>query len=136
MTSLHGKDLVFHQAAIRITQCAEEPRLALEVLVDGTFNVVEAAAEHKVSKLSRHPAPQYTAWRNNFPPLNAITTTTTETMYGAAKTFGEGLLRSFHAMKGLDYVSLRYFNVYGPQDGRARPLYRGSGAMDGAHRRW
>ena len=39
-----GIDVVFHQAAIRITQCAEEPRLALEVLVDGTFNVVEAAA--------------------------------------------------------------------------------------------
>ena len=38
-TSPRGKDLVFHQAAIRITQCAEEPRLALEVLVDGTFNV-------------------------------------------------------------------------------------------------
>ena len=39
-----GIDVVFHQAAIRITQCADEPRLALEVLVDGTFNVVEAAA--------------------------------------------------------------------------------------------
>ncbi|MFP5365763.1 MAG: NAD-dependent epimerase/dehydratase family protein, partial [Actinomycetes bacterium] len=46
-----GKDLVFHQAAIRITQCAEEPRLALEVMVDGTFNVMEAAARHKVDKL-------------------------------------------------------------------------------------
>ena len=44
-------DLVFHQAAIRITQCAEEPRLALEVLVDGTFTVLEAAAQHKVDKL-------------------------------------------------------------------------------------
>ena len=40
-----GIDVVFHQAAIRITQCAEEPRLALEVMVDGTFNVVEAAVE-------------------------------------------------------------------------------------------
>ena len=38
-------DVCFHQAAIRITQCAEEPRLAMEVLADGTFNVVEAAAE-------------------------------------------------------------------------------------------
>ena len=46
-----GKDIVFHQAAIRITQCAEEPRLALEVLVDGTFNVVEAAAAQGVRKL-------------------------------------------------------------------------------------
>ena len=46
-----GKDVVFHQAAIRITQCAEEPRLALEVLVDGTFTVLEAAAAHKVDKI-------------------------------------------------------------------------------------
>ncbi|HXY38237.1 MAG TPA: SDR family NAD(P)-dependent oxidoreductase, partial [Vicinamibacteria bacterium] len=43
-------DVVFHQAAIRITQCAEEPRLAHEVLVDGTFNVVEAAAHRGVRK--------------------------------------------------------------------------------------
>ena len=41
---MDGIDLVFHQAAIRITQCATEPRLALEVLVDGTYEVVEAAA--------------------------------------------------------------------------------------------
>src|SRR5262249_9716959 len=37
---MEGIDLVFHQAAIRITQCASEPRLALEVLVDGTYEVV------------------------------------------------------------------------------------------------
>jgi UDP-glucose 4-epimerase len=36
-------------------------------------------------------------------------------LYGAAKTFNEGLLRSFHAMRDLDYVALRYFNVYGPR---------------------
>ena len=38
-----------------------------------------------------------------------------DTLYGAAKTFNEGLLRSFHAMRGLDYIALRYFNVYGPR---------------------
>src|SRR5258708_3415681 len=38
-----------------------------------------------------------------------------DTLYGAAKTFNEGLLRSFHAMRSLDYVMLRYFNVYGPR---------------------
>ena len=48
---MQGVDTVFHQAAIRITQCAEEPRLALEVLVDGTFNVLEAAAKAKVRKV-------------------------------------------------------------------------------------
>src|ERR1019366_9047547 len=49
--TMQGVDLLFHQAAIRITQCAEEPRLALEVLVDGTYTVLEAAAEHKVGKV-------------------------------------------------------------------------------------
>src|SRR5450755_1118428 len=48
---MRGMDLVFHQAAIRITQCAEEPRLALEVLVDGTFNILEAAVNAKVRKV-------------------------------------------------------------------------------------
>src|SRR5580704_2424533 len=48
---MQGIDLVFHQAAIRITQCAEDPRLALEVLVDGTFNVAEQAVKSKVSKV-------------------------------------------------------------------------------------
>jgi UDP-glucose 4-epimerase len=37
------------------------------------------------------------------------------TLYGAAKAFNEGLLASFSDMYGLDYVALRYFNVYGPR---------------------
>ena len=48
---MSGIDVVFHQAAIRITQCASEPRLALEVLVDGTYEVVEAAADAGVRKV-------------------------------------------------------------------------------------
>jgi UDP-glucose 4-epimerase len=48
---MQGVDIVFHQAAIRITQCAEEPRLALEVLADGTFNVLEAAVKAGVKKV-------------------------------------------------------------------------------------
>src|SRR5262249_48117563 len=46
-----GIDVVFHQAAIRITQCAEEPRLAIDVLVNGTYEVVEAAADAGVRKI-------------------------------------------------------------------------------------
>src|SRR5690349_5461255 len=46
-----GIDIVFHQAAIRITQCAEEPRLAFEVLAAGTFDVLEAAVNAKVKKV-------------------------------------------------------------------------------------
>jgi UDP-glucose 4-epimerase len=38
-----------------------------------------------------------------------------DTFYGAAKSFNEGMARSFRAMTGLNYVMLRYFNVYGPR---------------------
>ncbi len=110
-----GIDIVFHQAAIRITQCAEEPRLAVDVLANGTFNVLEAAVAAGVSKVvaassasvyglaeaSRRP-------RTHHPYAN-------RTIYGAAKAFNEGLLRSFDDMYGLNYVALRYFNVYGPR---------------------
>jgi UDP-glucose 4-epimerase len=38
-----------------------------------------------------------------------------DTFYGWAKVMNEGMLKSFRAMQGLDYVALRYFNVYGPR---------------------
>lgn len=110
-----GKDVVFHQAAIRITQCAEEPRLALEVLVDGTFNVVEAAARHRVGKLVAASSASVYGMAEQFPTGERHHHENDDTLYGAAKTFGEGLARSFRAMQGLDYVLLRYFNVYGPR---------------------
>ena len=110
-----GKDIVFHQAAIRITQCAEEPRLALEVLVDGTFNVVEAAAAHGVQKLVAASSASVYGMAEDFPTTERHHHENNDTLYGAAKTFNEGLIRSFRAMKGLDYVLLRYFNVYGPR---------------------
>lgn len=110
-----GKDIVFHQAAIRITQCAEEPRLALEVLVDGTFNVVEAAAAHGVKKLVAASSASVYGMAEEFPTTERHHHENNDTLYGAAKTFNEGLIRSFRAMHGLDYVLLRYFNVYGPR---------------------
>lgn len=110
-----GQDLVFHQAAIRITQCAEDPRLALEVLVDGTFNVVEAAAEHGVTKLVAASSASVYGLAEEFPTPERHHHHHNDTIYGAAKSFNEGLLRSFRAMRGLDYVALRYFNVYGPR---------------------
>ncbi|WP_425956187.1 NAD-dependent epimerase/dehydratase family protein [Xylanimonas sp. McL0601] len=110
-----GKDLVFHQAAIRITQCAEEPRLALEVLVDATFNVFEAAAEHKVDKLVTASSASVYGMAEDFPTTERHHHHNNDTFYGAAKSFNEGMIRSFRAMTGLDYVALRYFNVYGPR---------------------
>jgi UDP-glucose 4-epimerase len=108
-------DVVFHQAAIRITQCAEEPRLALEVLVDGTFNVVESAARHRVRKLIAASSASVYGMAETFPTDERHHHENNDTIYGAAKSFNEGLVRSFRAMQGLDYVLLRYFNVYGPR---------------------
>ncbi|MEV4342930.1 NAD-dependent epimerase/dehydratase family protein [Actinoplanes sp. NPDC049596] len=110
-----GKDLVFHLAAIRITQCAEEPRLANEVLVDGTFNVVEAAAEKGVKKVIASSSASVYGLAEEFPTTERHHPYNNDTFYGAAKAMNEATLRSFHAMKGLDYVALRYFNVYGPR---------------------
>jgi UDP-glucose 4-epimerase len=108
-------DVVFHQAAIRITQCAEEPRLALEVLVDATYNVVESAAREGVRKLVAASSASIYGLAEEFPTSEHHHPYANDTIYGAAKMFNEGLLRSFHSMTGLDYVALRYFNVYGPR---------------------
>ena len=107
-------DYVFHQAALRITRCAEAPREAVEVLVNGTLNVLEAAAKHKVKKVvaassaSVYGEPFYL-------PIDEAHPFNNETMYGAGKIATEQMLRAFYSTYGLEYVALRYFNVYGPR---------------------
>jgi nucleoside-diphosphate-sugar epimerase len=112
---MEGVDVAFHLAAIRITQCVEEPRLANEVLVGGTFNVVEAAADAGVRKVVASSSASVYGLAEEFPTTERHHPYNNDTLYGAAKAYNEGLLRSFHAMRGLDYVALRYFNVYGPR---------------------
>jgi UDP-glucose 4-epimerase len=112
---MQGVDIVFHQAAIRITQCAEEPRLELEVLADGTFNILEAAVTAGVKKVVAASSASIYGMAENFPTTESHHPYNNRTIYGAAKTFNEGLFRSFYEMYGLNYVGLRYFNVYGPR---------------------
>src|SRR5215467_12045021 len=113
--AMRGVDYLFHLAAIRITQCAQEPRLALEVLVDGTFTVLEAAAANNVGKVVASSSASVYGLAEQFPTTERHHPYNNDTFYGAAKEFNEGMLRSFHAMYGLDYLALRYFNVYGPR---------------------
>jgi UDP-glucose 4-epimerase len=110
-----GIDVVFHQAAIRITQCASEPRLAVDVLVNGTYEVVEAAVDNGVRKIVAASSASVYGLAQDFPTPEAHHPYANDTLYGTAKTFNEGLLRSFRSMRGIDYVALRYFNVYGPR---------------------
>ncbi|PYR40178.1 MAG: NAD-dependent epimerase [Acidobacteria bacterium] len=113
--AVEGAGVVFHQAAIRITQCAEQPRLAKEVLVDGTFNVLEAAVKARVRKVVAASSASVYGLAEAFPTAESHHPYANRTIYGAAKAFDEALLRSFNDMYGLDYVALRYFNVYGPR---------------------
>jgi UDP-glucose 4-epimerase len=113
--TFEGIDIVFHQAAIRITQCAEEPRLAFDVLAGGTFDVLEAAVKAKVSKVVAASSASVLGQAESFPTTEDHHSYNNRTIYGAAKAFNEGLLRGFNDMYGLDYVALRYFNVYGPR---------------------
>jgi UDP-glucose 4-epimerase len=110
-----GIDVVFHQAALRITQCAVEPRLAHEVMVDGTFNVAEAAVKAGVRKVVVASSASVYGMADVFPTPETHALYANRTLYGAAKAFNEALFRSFQEMHGLDYVALRYFNVYGPR---------------------
>jgi UDP-glucose 4-epimerase len=105
---------VFHLAALWLFECVHEPRSAVEVNVVGTYNVVEAAARAGVRKVV------YSSSASVYG--NAVVTPMTEdhpfnnrTMYGATKIAGEQFFRSFFEQHGLDYVGLRYMNVYGPR---------------------
>ena len=110
-----GAAVVFHEAGIRITQCAEDPRLAREIMVDGTFNVLEAAVRARVQRVVAASTASVYGPAEVFPTAESHHPYGNRTIYGAAKLFNEGLLRSFHDMYGLDYVALRYFNIYGPR---------------------
>ena len=110
-----GVDVLFHLAAIRLTQCAEEPRLALEVMADGAFNVFEAAAVVGVPRLVAASSASIYGMAEHFPTSESHHPWGNSTLYGAAKVFNEGLLAAFHDTHGLDYVALRPFNVYGPR---------------------
>ncbi len=112
---VRGCDVVFHQAALRITHCAAEPREAREVMVDATFDLVERCAAEGVGKVVFASSASVYGMADVFPTPEAQHPYGNRTLYGAAKAFGEGLLRSYADMHGLGYVALRYFNVYGPR---------------------
>jgi UDP-glucose 4-epimerase len=114
-STLEGADTVFHLAALRITQCAAEPRRAIEVMVNATFDLLDLCVEHKVGKVVMASSASIYGEATEFPTTESHHPYGNRTLYGAAKSFGEGLLRSFNDMYGLDYVALRYFNVYGPR---------------------
>ena len=112
--ALEGADGVFHLAALWLLQCHEFPRSAFDVNVRGTFNVMEACIAKGVSRLvySSSASVYGDAVRE---PMDEEHPFNNQNFYGATKICGEAMLRAFHHRYGLNYVGLRYMNVFGPR---------------------
>lgn len=109
-----GADGVFHFAALWLLQCHEFPRSAFDVNVRGTFNVMEACVKKGVKRLV------YSSSASVYgdaveEPMTEEHPFNNKNFYGATKIAGEAMLRAFHHRYGLNYVGLRYMNVYGPR---------------------
>ncbi len=112
--AVDGADVVFHQAALRWTRCQEAPRDCQEVMVEGTYNVLEAAAAAKVSRVVvASSAVVYGDPRRL--PLDEDHVLSGTQVYGAAKVANEQMSRAFAHLYGVPTVTLRYFNIYGPR---------------------
>ena len=118
--AVKGADGVFHFAALWLLQCHEFPRAAFDVNVGGTFNVLDACRRHGVKRLV------YSSSASVYgdaveEPMTEDHPFNNKNFYGATKIAGEAMARAYHYRYGLDYVGLRYMNVYGP-----RQDYRGA----------
>ncbi|MBS3974018.1 MAG: NAD-dependent epimerase/dehydratase family protein [Actinobacteria bacterium] len=112
--ALKGVDGVFHLAALWLLQCHEYPRTAFETNVRGTFNVMDACVRNGVKRLV------YSSSASVYgdaveEPMTEEHPFNNKNFYGATKIAGEAFLRAYHHRYGMDYVGLRYMNVYGPR---------------------
>ena len=112
--ALTGADGVFHLAALWLLQCHEFPRSAFDVNVRGSFNVMEACIRTGVQRLvySSSASVYGDAVRE---PMDEDHPFNNQNFYGATKIAGEAMLRAFHHRYKLNFVGLRYMNVYGPR---------------------
>ena len=113
-SAFEGADGVFHLAALWLLQCHEFPRSAFDVNIRGTFNVMEACVAKNVKRLVYSSSASVYGDAVSEPmeedhPFN------NKNFYGATKICGEAMLRAYHQRYNLDFVGLRYMNVYGPR---------------------
>jgi nucleoside-diphosphate-sugar epimerase len=113
-SAVKGMDGVFHLAALWLLQCHEYPRSAFDVNIRGTFNVLEACVANKIPRLV------YSSSASVYgdaveEPMTEDHPFNNKNFYGATKICGEAMARAYHYRYGLNFVGLRYMNVYGPR---------------------
>ena len=111
--AMKGCDYVIHLAAMWLLHCKDFPRTAFDVNIQGTFNVLEACVNNNIKRLVYSSSASVYGDAVEVPmteehPFN------NRNFYGASKIACEALCRSFYDRYDLDYVGLRYMNVYGP----------------------
>jgi UDP-glucose 4-epimerase len=112
--ALKDADGVFQFAALWLLQCHEFPRTAFDVNVRGMFNVLDGCVRNGVKRL---------VWSSSASvygdaleePMTEDHPFNNQNFYGATKICGEAMARAYHFRYGLEYVGLRYMNVYGPR---------------------
>ncbi|MBZ0254915.1 SDR family NAD(P)-dependent oxidoreductase, partial [bacterium] len=106
-------DAVVHLAAMWLLHCKDFPRTAFHVNIEGTFNVLEACVNNKIERLVYSSSASVYGDAVQVPmteehPYN------NRNFYGSSKIAGEMMCRAFYDRYELNYVGLRYMNVYGP----------------------
>jgi nucleoside-diphosphate-sugar epimerase len=111
---VRGCRFVFHQAALgSVPRSVEQPRLYNDVNVTGTLNILEAARQAGLARVLF--AASSSAYGDNPVPWVEHAPVAAKSPYAATKVAGEAYLRAYSASFGLDTVSLRYFNIFGPR---------------------
>ena len=116
-----GVDTVFHLAAIpSVPRSIDDPVPSHEVNIDGTFNVFRAAAEAKVKRVVYAASSSAYGDPEDLPKTESMAPSP-KSPYAAQKLMGEYYASLFTSCFGLETVSLRFFNVYGPRQDPSSP---------------
>ncbi|MDQ6699983.1 MAG: SDR family oxidoreductase [Acidobacteriota bacterium] len=112
---IRGADVVFHEAAIpSVPRSIEEPVPSHDVNINGTFNVLRAAAEGGVRRVVYAASSSAYGDTEVLPKVESMKPLP-KSPYALQKLAGEYYASIFASCFTLETVSLRYFNVYGPR---------------------
>ena len=113
--ALDGVELVFHEAAIpSVPRSVEAPRQTHVASVDGTFELLVAARDHNVRRVVYAASSSAYGDQPTLPKSEQMLPDPLSP-YAVAKLVGEYYCQVFTRVYGLETVSLRYFNVFGPR---------------------
>lgn len=119
--AMQGVDYVLHQAALpSVQRSIEDPLTANRVNVEGTLNILAAARDAGVRRVVYASSSSVYGDSPTLPKSEDMPTNPLSP-YAASKLAGEAYCRAFTKVYGLETVSLRYFNVFGPRQDPLSP---------------